>query len=170
VIWEWKKKDAQQKTKLTGRAVLLANSHTGEDPAREAGPNLRLLEAGGAAGTGRKKRTLFVFSCMRAICAGGTADPNAITGAAGACAKTVRCCVRGACLRGWDLWRKRCGLGTSRCGLGMACDGCWASASIWDTRLVSWAARWLRMRSFCWRLLSPLVLGGGVNGCLLRRR
>ena len=54
--WEWvwvgkgdmgvEEKGTHNKTKLTGRAVLLANSHTGEGPARETGPNLRLLEAG----------------------------------------------------------------------------------------------------------------------------
>ena len=63
MIWEWKKKDAQQKTKLTGRAVLLANSHTGEDPAREAGPNLRLLEAGRPGPGERSGPFLYFLLC-----------------------------------------------------------------------------------------------------------
>ena len=42
----WARKGAHNKNYTRGRAVLLANSHAGEVPARDAGPNIRLLEAG----------------------------------------------------------------------------------------------------------------------------
>ena len=94
---------AQHKTTLKDRAVLLANSHEGEGPARGAGPNLHLLGRGWPAGIGRKKRILFVFSFMRAIGAGGAAGADDVVeaaGAVGACAKIVWCCARGTRLRG----------------------------------------------------------------------
>jgi len=43
--------------------TLLANSHTGEDPAREAGPNLRLLEAGRPGPGERSGPFLYFLLC-----------------------------------------------------------------------------------------------------------
>ena len=66
------KQDVKSYNYTKGRAVLLANSHAGEGPARDAGSNLRLLEAGRPGAVRRNG----LFACFSECgqCATGAGD------------------------------------------------------------------------------------------------
>ena len=116
---------------------ILANSHADQGPARCAGPSPRLLEVGRPS-FGKKNRTVLLFSCFSVVgqCAPGVLPgTDGVAMAAGACAIRVGCCALGARLRGFDLCRRRCGLGTVRLSLVGAGGCCSASAIIRCERL-----------------------------------
>ena len=103
----------QQRTILKRPGCLLAKCHTGEAPARRAGPSSRLLEVRGSEAGKRNRFFVHCFFRIWAICDGSeVAWPGRRLIHPGLCQGS------GSYLHGCGSWRKWCGLVMFRGALG----------------------------------------------------